>query len=232
MQDFLQGVESRPDRPARAPVRPAVDVCCANTCSLHPPTSPVRCVDSWPGFGHSPCWRIHPMARPAERPSHAGLLPPRANTRIRTTGRSPRARGAAPERRLPGRRYASRPSPPRAPRNRTAASRAPRSGPLSTTRTRRALRSAPLSVHLRSPRVFARPSNGAPLRRNGRVTRRTSVRTMTAGRLKAARRRSRNRRRPTLPGPCGPSTIGAEGLNCSVRKGKRCFPLAVATGNW
>ena len=42
----------------------------------------------------------------------------------------------------------------------------------------------------------------------------------------------KNRRRPTLPGPCGPSTIGAEGLNCSVRNGKRCFPLAIATGNW
>ena len=41
----------------------------------------------------------------------------------------------------------------------------------------------------------------------------------------------RNRRRPTLPGPCGPSTIGAERLNCSVRNGKRCFPLAIATGN-
>src|SRR5579884_4386903 len=40
-----------------------------------------------------------------------------------------------------------------------------------------------------------------------------------------------NRRRPTLPGPCGPSTIGAEGLNGSVRNGKRCFPLAIATGN-
>ncbi len=39
-----------------------------------------------------------------------------------------------------------------------------------------------------------------------------------------------NRRRPTLPGPCGPSTIGAEGLNCSVRNGKRCFPLAMTTG--
>jgi hypothetical protein len=43
---------------------------------------------------------------------------------------------------------------------------------------------------------------------------------------------SKNRRRPTLPGPCEPSTIGAEGLNCSVRNGKRCFPLAMATGNW
>ena len=41
-----------------------------------------------------------------------------------------------------------------------------------------------------------------------------------------------NRRRPTLPGPCGPSTIGAEGLNCSVRNGKRCFPLAMTTGIW
>src|SRR5687767_746224 len=39
-----------------------------------------------------------------------------------------------------------------------------------------------------------------------------------------------NRRRPTLPGPCEPSTIGAEGLNFSVRNGKRCFPLAIATG--
>ena len=41
----------------------------------------------------------------------------------------------------------------------------------------------------------------------------------------------RNRRRPTLPGPCEPSTIGAVGLNCSVRNGKRCFPHAIATGN-
>ena len=40
----------------------------------------------------------------------------------------------------------------------------------------------------------------------------------------------KNRRRPTLPGGCPPSTIGAEGLNDSVRNGKRCFPLAMATG--
>src|SRR3954452_21822117 len=39
-----------------------------------------------------------------------------------------------------------------------------------------------------------------------------------------------NRRRPTLPGPCGSSTIGAVGLNFSVRNGKRCFPYAIATG--
>jgi hypothetical protein len=40
---------------------------------------------------------------------------------------------------------------------------------------------------------------------------------------------SQDRRRPTLPGPRGPSTIGAEGLNFSVRNGKRCIPLAIAT---
>ena len=33
------------------------------------------------------------------------------------------------------------------------------------------------------------------------------------------------------PRPEGPSTIGAVGLNCSVRNGKRCFPHAIATGN-
>src|SRR5438270_357021 len=38
-----------------------------------------------------------------------------------------------------------------------------------------------------------------------------------------------NRRRPTLLGSCEPSTIGAEGLNCSVRNGKRCIPLAMTT---
>ena len=36
-----------------------------------------------------------------------------------------------------------------------------------------------------------------------------------------------NRRRPTLPGGCPPSTIGASGLNFSVRNGKRCTPAAM-----
>ena len=51
---------------------------------------------------------------------------------------------------------------------------------------------------------------------------------------KAALRRpflSKNRRRPTLPGGCPPSTIGAGGLNFSVRNGKRCFPAAMTAGN-
>jgi hypothetical protein len=34
-------------------------------------------------------------------------------------------------------------------------------------------------------------------------------------------------RRPTLPGACAPSTIGAGGLNFSVRNGKRCTPAAM-----
>ena len=35
--------------------------------------------------------------------------------------------------------------------------------------------------------------------------------------------------RPTLPGPCGPSTIGAEGLNFRVRNGNGWDPLAIVT---
>ncbi len=45
------------------------------------------------------------------------------------------------------------------------------------------------------------------------------------------RSRKSRRQRPTLPGRPRPSTIGAEGLNCWVRDGTRCFPLAKAAGN-
>ena len=38
------------------------------------------------------------------------------------------------------------------------------------------------------------------------------------------------RRRPTLPGRCQPSTIGAERLNFCVRYGNRWDPLAIVTG--
>src|SRR5437762_6010770 len=40
-----------------------------------------------------------------------------------------------------------------------------------------------------------------------------------------------SRRRPTLPHGLPCSTIGAGGLNFSVRNGKRCDPSAIATGN-
>ena len=38
---------------------------------------------------------------------------------------------------------------------------------------------------------------------------------------------AKNGRRPTLPGACAPSTIGAGGLNFSVRNGKRWIPAAM-----
>ena len=41
----------------------------------------------------------------------------------------------------------------------------------------------------------------------------------------------KSRRRPTLPGGCPPSTIGAGGLHFRVRNGNGCFPAAIATGN-
>ena len=45
-------------------------------------------------------------------------------------------------------------------------------------------------------------------------------------------RSKKNRRRPTLPGGCPPSTIGAGGLNFSVRNGKRCNPAAITAETW
>ena len=39
----------------------------------------------------------------------------------------------------------------------------------------------------------------------------------------------KNGRRPTLPRSLPRSTIGAGGLNFSVRNGKRCIPAAVVT---
>jgi hypothetical protein len=64
-----------------------------------------------------------------------------------------------------------------------------------------------------------------------RSLRRSDGRRNRKSRPRAALRYDREaiRQRPTLPGSCPPSTIGAEGLNDSVRNGKRCFPLAMAT---
>src|SRR5690606_9099625 len=42
----------------------------------------------------------------------------------------------------------------------------------------------------------------------------------------------RARRRPTLPGPLDPSTIGAGGLNFRVRNGNGWDPSAMATEIW
>jgi hypothetical protein len=48
----------------------------------------------------------------------------------------------------------------------------------------------------------------------------------TKGRFRGPSKKD-NRRLPTLPGGCPPSTIGASRLNFSVRNGKRCFPAAM-----
>ena len=56
---------------------------------------------------------------------------------------------------------------------------------------------------------------------------RAAARSMTKGPLRGPVSDECNGRRPTLPGDCSPSTIGASGLNFSVRNGKRCFPAAM-----
>ena len=90
-------------------------------------------------------------------------------------------------------------------------------------RHRPATRTLTLSASLVGPRRGADNAERGPQRRTNRPTTQNGP---PEGRPVP----TYNRRRPTLPGPCGPSTIGAEGLNCSVRNGKRCFPLAMTTG--
>ena len=69
-----------------------------------------------------------------------------------------------------------------------------------------------------------------PDRRGGALNRRPQRRRPTSPDGYVGRNRfGKDRRRPTLPGGFPPSTIGAEGLNGSVRNGKRCIPLAIAT---
>ena len=86
--------------------------------------------------------------------------------------------------------------------------------------------------HARAPRRVPSTRRRAVARGTRTLTHRaaqdTTVATQKAGRPQGDPRMNK-RRRPTLPGPCGPSTIGAERLNFSVRNGKRCFPLAIAT---
>ena len=80
-----------------------------------------------------------------------------------------------------------------------------------------AVRDAPAGRRARPPAAGARPRLAREAARG----------------LERRRGRSRRlfvmkyRRRPTLPGGCPPSTIGAGGLNFSVRNGKRCTPAAI-----
>ena len=85
----------------------------------------------------------------------------------------------------------------------------------------------------REERRGGRPTYGAnsPHRADNNRAKQIGSNALNATSRPKAARLTLNRRRPTLPGPCEPSTIGAERLNFSVRNGKRCFPLAKATGN-
>ena len=89
--------------------------------------------------------------------------------------------------------------------------------------SRGALRHAPEGRGAGAPAARARPRLAEKVRRLRKSE--TAVQT-TKGPASAAPRRS-NRRRPTLPGGCPPSTIGPGELNFSVRNGKRCFPAGM-----
>jgi hypothetical protein len=155
--------------------------------------------------------------------------------------------------RLPGRsRHAPRGRPPPPPPTRTADGSPvshPRAGAARSAHARRSAARRSIARPPRGPDRRTAPGLGGPGAPHGLAPspgRRTSSplgppltgrpecrvgmpRTTTS--RPSGRLVRRNRRRPTLPGPCEPSTIGAVGLNCSVRNGKRCFPHAIATGN-
>jgi hypothetical protein len=128
------------------------------------------------------------------------------------------ARGR-PRRRLGGRRRRARPGG-----GAGRGGQCPPSAPPSAGLPRRARRAPP-----RWPATETRPALPVPGGPGAMpATRRSATQSERPSRALTSLIK-KNRRRPTLPGPCGPSTIGAEGLNCSVRNGKRCFPLAKAT---
>src|SRR5581483_886559 len=83
--------------------------------------------------------------------------------------------------------------------------------PVRRARARRALRHASAGGRARPPAARARLLVTGPLKRAARAALILKI----------------NRRRPTLPGGCPPSTIGPGRLNFSVRNGKRCLPAGM-----
>ena len=108
--------------------------------------------------------------------------------------------------------------------------------PASSSRSRRRPPPSRSTRSIRSRRPGSRACS-SPIRRSpsGSAACATSIRSATACRPPERRKAAladglfagRNGRRPTLPGACAPSTIGAGGLNFSVRNGKRCIPAAM-----
>ena len=185
--------------------------------------------------------------RASRQPSSAGCSTTWSRCRTSPSRRSSRARGA-PDVDRAVRAYYERArascgllEPPRRPRDRPPLPR--RAVPR---HRRRHARSEPGMVFTRrAGPLRGRPRWLPPLghrrrhRRRDRVPHRTTHATSRAlsscPRLALERKepaeagpsREIIRRRPTLPGGCPPSTIGAGGLNFSVRNGKRCFPAAM-----
>jgi hypothetical protein len=184
---------------------------CGGTASGMPPTSPALSSCSRIRSGRTTSRRTGPSAR-------------RLN--IRTASRcDPPSGRAGPVRRSRGPRIASCRCARRAPRRHAARGRASIGNPRCPGAAREAISRMNAGADSRSPywpygRGSAVPAVAGSWPRHKR---RTAAPKGGCSKLK--------RRRPTLPGPCEPSTIGAERLNCSVRNGKRCFPLAIATAN-
>ena len=112
----------------------------------------------------------------------------------------------------------------------------PRAGDAARRRSRRARRPSRSTRRTRSPRRASRRSSSRTRRSASACGGCASSTRTGATKLRAAVERRKapcgafrrnNGRRPTLPGDCSPSTIGADGLNFSVRNGKRCFPVAM-----
>ena len=177
------------------------------------PTQQHPSTTSTSSAGHARAATAHPLRRRPTGSPHVRRVEPSWRPRSRRASRVPGDSAAArPRRSVVGRRAGAEPS-----------------GSISTT-ARRATGAAPsVRAHARLQAVSARHARATSPARPARL--RPARPRTTKGRAEGGSSDEVNRRRPTLPGPCGPSTIGAERLNCSVRNGKRCFPLAIATGN-
>ena len=186
------------------------------------------------GARRVPAHQLVPSAR-GRRSRRLGGRRERASRRSSTPGAAARAhRAAARDSAAPGPAAACGPglylagqrSVPRRPAS--ASWTRSRGSARACARVLRALRAS--GVACGGPGICRPPAHPTPLRLAVTDARRAPSRRPKSRGPPEGGPSQKNRRRPTLPGPRGPSTIGAEGLNCSVRNGKRCFPLAKATG--
>ena len=88
----------------------------------------------------------------------------------------------------------------------------------------------------RNRAVRAEPSKREPWRTQsgtrGERLRRRRPQSAVAAEAREGWGKEKARRLPTLPIPCGISTIGLEGLNDRIRNGIGCGPLSLITGHF